>query len=86
MVLNLHCHLILPRVASLRFTDENDAITVCVADANMGRFYRLAFFDPCNLWPWFALCTCIETLVKYTTQRCAALKEFGGLPEKAPQD
>lgn len=35
MVFNLYGHLILPRVAAFCFTDEDDAVTVCVANANM---------------------------------------------------
>ena len=57
MVFNLHGHLILSRVAAFCFTDENDAITVCVADADVGRLYGLALFRPVDLRPWFALQT-----------------------------
>lgn len=42
VVFNLHSHLIVPRVASLGFTDKYDTVTVCVTDAYMRRFYGLA--------------------------------------------
>lgn len=35
MVLNLNSHLVLARVAALCFTDEDNAVTVCVADVNV---------------------------------------------------
>lgn len=35
MVFNLHCHLILPRVAAFGLTDEDDTIAVCVTDADV---------------------------------------------------
>lgn len=43
MVFNLYGHLIFARVAALCFTDEDDAVTVCVADANMRGLDGLAF-------------------------------------------
>lgn len=55
MVFNLHSHLILPRVAAFCFTDEDDAITVCVADADVGRLYGFALLQPGDLRPGFAL-------------------------------
>lgn len=57
MVFNLHSHLVLSRVATLCFTNEDNAVTLCVADANMCRIYGLALLQPSNLWPGFALQT-----------------------------
>ncbi len=57
MVFNLHSHLVLSGVAAFCFTDEDDAVAVCVADADMCWFYRLAVFQPGDLRPWFALQT-----------------------------
>lgn len=61
MVFNLYCHLILPRVAALCFTDEDDAVAVCVADADMGRLYGLTVLQPHDLRPGFALQTSHRT-------------------------
>lgn len=55
MVFNLHGHLILSRVAAFCFTDENDAVAVCVADAYVGRLDGLALFQPVDLRPGFTL-------------------------------
>lgn len=57
MVFNLHCHVILPRVAALCFADEDDAVTVCVTDANLRRLYRDAILQPGDLRSGFALHT-----------------------------
>jgi len=71
VVFNLHCHLILPRVAALRFTDEDDAITVCIADVNMGRLYWLSLLQPGDLWSGFTLVVekSRATLVQHFTSR-----------------
>lgn len=55
MVLNLNSHLVFARVAALCFTDEDDAVTVSVADVNVRLLNGLAFFQPGDFWPWFAL-------------------------------
>lgn len=54
VVFNLHSHLVLSRVATFCFTDEDNAVTLCVADANV-RIDILALLKPADLWPWFAL-------------------------------
>lgn len=62
MVFNLHSHLIFPRVASFCFTDEDNAVTLGVADANV-RIDVLALLKPADLWPGFSLetpCTVYE--------------------------
>lgn len=41
VVFNLHSHLVLSRVATLCFPDKDDAVTLCVADANV-RIHILA--------------------------------------------
>lgn len=41
VVFNLHSHLVLSRVATLCFTDKDNAVTLCVADANV-RIHSLA--------------------------------------------
>lgn len=57
MVFNLHGHLVFARVATLCFTDEDDAVTVCVADANVRGLDGFAFLQPGDLRPRFALQT-----------------------------
>lgn len=63
MVFNLHCHLVLPRVAAFCFTDKDDAITVCVTDADVGRLYGFALLQPGDFRPGFALQTASQGLV-----------------------
>lgn len=67
MVFNLHGHLVLSRVAAFCFTDEDDAVTVCVADANMCRLYGVALLQPGDLRPGFALQ--MSHRVYYSAQR-----------------
>lgn len=57
MVFNLHCHLVLPGVAAFRLTDEDDAVAVRVADADVGGLYGRSVLQPHDLWPGFALRT-----------------------------
>lgn len=59
MVFNLHGHLVFARVAALCFTDEDDAVTVCVADADVRGLDGLAFLQPGDLRPRFALQTAL---------------------------
>lgn len=67
MVLNLHSHFILSRVTTFCFTDEEDAVAVCVADADVCRLYGLAVLQPVDLRPGFALQ--ISHRVYYSAQR-----------------
>lgn len=57
VIFYLHFHLILPRMATLCFANENDAVAVCVTDANMGRLYGLSVLRPDDLRPGFSLQT-----------------------------
>lgn len=55
MIFNLYFHVILPRVAAFCFTDEDDAIAVCVTDADVGWLDGLTLLQPGDLRPGFAL-------------------------------
>lgn len=55
VVFNLHRHLIFPRVAAFCFTDKDDAVTLCVPNANMRWIYGLALLQPADLRPGFSL-------------------------------
>lgn len=77
VVVNLHSHLILSRVAAFCFTDEDDAVTVCVADADMRGVYGLAFLQPGDLGSRFALQTLQRC--KYEAQRCYEFQSAGTL-------
>lgn len=57
VVFHLHCHVILARVAAFCFTDEDDAVTVCVTDADMRGIYGLPLLQPVHFRPGFALDT-----------------------------
>lgn len=69
-------------MAALCFTDKYDTVTVCVADANVRRFYGLALLEPGNFWSGFALCR-QSNKNEVSAQRYATFKEFGDLPGKA---
>ena len=55
VVLHLHRQLVLPGVAALGLADEDDAVAVRVADADVGGVDGLAFLQPGDLGPGFTL-------------------------------
>ena len=55
VVLHLHRHVVLPGVAALGLADEDDAVAVCVADADVGGVDGLPVLQPGDLRPGFTL-------------------------------
>ncbi len=75
MVFNLHTHLILSGVAAFCFTDEDDAVTVRVADADVCGLYGLAILHPVDLWSGFSLQK--PNKVHSAAQRCSEYWSLG---------